>query len=107
MPVTQTIVSDIYGSTPSLPRWVDNMEVAATAVTYTVPAEAVWALITVTAPVWVRVGAEASEPGDIGDGTGSLYLANGIQIRVEGSTTISMIQAGSDPAIASFGLYRQ
>lgn len=109
MPVTQSVPDKVYGSSIHLPRWVDNIELDdASAQSYTVPTEAVYALIVADADIYVRVGATASVPSaDTVDGTGSFLLKAGIQCRVEGGVAISMIRSGSSTVIISIGAYKQ
>lgn len=107
MPVTQSVPSEVFGSAPVFPRWVDQVVLGtAAAENYTVPAGGVYGLLTCDAPIYARAGAAASVPvADITDGTGSFLISAGVQLRLEAGVAYSLIRA-SGAAIVTIGVYK-
>lgn len=103
----QTSPAEVFGSSPLFPRYVDAVVLGAgTAESYTVPAGAAWAIFTSDGAFFARVTGTAAIPTtEVTDGTASMYVPAGLQIRVEGGTTLSFIRAGASSVIITIALY--
>lgn len=108
MGVTQSSPHGVMNSAVSFPLWVDNMYLGAdSAESYTIPAGAGFAVITANQPFWARVGGTASIPTtEVADGTGSFYVAAGMQCKLSSGKTLSVIRVPSTTTIISIGVYR-
>lgn len=108
MAVTQTVPSEVYGSSPHPARFVDVVYLSSSAaVSYVAPATATYAIITSDNPFFLRVGSAAAVPGaGVTDGTGSQYYPAGVQLRIEGGVTYSFIRAGSSTTTVTIGCYK-
>lgn len=103
----QTAPAEVFGATPLFPRYIDAVVLGAgTAESYAVPAGAAYAIITSDGAFFARLTGTAVIPTtEVSDGTASMYIPAGIQIRVEGGTTISMIRAAASSTIITIALY--
>lgn len=99
MPVTTVVTRESIRQVPPLATYVDNIVLAGTAKTVTVPAGAVRADFGSTAlPYAVRSGGTASLPvGDVVDGTGSAI--NPTSRLVSGGTTFSVFATSATLSI--------
>lgn len=108
MAVTQSVPSEVFGSSPALPRYVDAVVLGAgTAESYTPPTGSVYALLTCDLPIYARIGGTAAAPAtEVTDGTASFYIAAGIQVRIEAGVAISLIRATASSTIVTIGVYK-
>ena len=111
MPVNQASPHGAYNSAVPFPEWVDVMYLEdGTADTYVVPAAAGFCVITANLPFWGRIvtGEDAaSVPTDeVADGTGSFYIAAGIQCKLGSGKSLSMIRGTAAATIVTIGVYR-
>lgn len=108
MALTQTTPHGLNPATVKFPLWVDAVVLgAANAESYTVPASAGFALITATLPFYGCISGTAVVPTtEITDGTGSFYVAAGIQCKLDSGQTLSMIRATAASTIITIGVYR-
>lgn len=108
MAVTQTCPTEVFGSAPLFPRYVDAMVLGAgTAESYTAPVNAGFCIITADAPVYGKIGGTAVIPTtEVADGSASFYIPAGVQFRLEGSTALSLIRAGGSSTIVTIAVYK-
>lgn len=108
MPITQASPHGVMNSAVSFPLWVDNMFLGSdSAESYAIPAGAGFAIITSNQPFWARVGGTAAIPTtEITDGTGSFYIAAGMQCKLGSGKTLSMIRATAASTVITIGVYR-
>lgn len=98
--------SQMYANTPRFPKYVNAVGVTGTAQSYEIPARSKFCIITSDQPFWGRVTGTASVPvGDVDDGTASFYVPVGMQVRLEGGETLSVIRGGSTSGYASIAHY--
>jgi hypothetical protein len=109
MAITQQTPHGVNPGSVEFPLWVDAVFLGAgTEETYTVPANAGFALFTCTLPVWGCLSGPAVIPAtEITDGTGSFYISAGIQCKIGSGDSISFIRATAANTIVSIGVYRQ
>jgi len=108
MPITQASPHGVMNSAVPFPLWVDAMVLGAgTAESYTVPASAGFAIITANLPFYACVSGTAVVPTtEITDGTGSFYIAAGMQCKLGSGKTLSMIRATAASTVITIGVYR-
>ena len=107
MGVVQTTPHGINPITVKFPLWVDAIVLgSAAAESYTVPAGAGYALITANLPFYGCVSGTAVVPTtEITNGTGSFYMAAGIQVKLDSGQTLSLIRATAASTIITIGVY--
>lgn len=107
MAITQTTPHGINPVTVKFPKWVDAIVLGtAAAESYTVPAGAGYALVTSTLPFYGCISGTAVVPvTEISDGTGSFYMAAGIQAKLDSGQTLSLIRATAASTIVTIGVY--
>ena len=108
MALTQTVPNSVSGSAVPFPDWVDTVVLGAgTAESYVVPAGAKYVLITSALPFYGRTSGTASVPTtETTDGTGSFYVAAGIQCKIGSGKTLSLIRGTAASTIITIGVYR-
>lgn len=80
---------------------------AGTAESYTVPAGAKYALITSALPFYGCLSGTAVVPtGEITDGSGSFYVAAGMQCKLGSGRTLSLIRATAASTIITIGVFK-
>jgi hypothetical protein len=96
MAETLSVPSSIYGSSVPVPRRVNALTfAAATAESWTVPADTNFVIFSGTVPFYMRIGGTAAAPGDTTDGTASFYVGSVAQFKVEEGVAISIIPTGA------------
>lgn len=110
MGVTQYSPHGLMNSAVPFPEYVDAVVLGAgTAESYTVPARAGFAIITASLPFYARVvtgvDVAAAPSTEIADGTGSLYIAAGMQCKLGSGKTLSMIRATAASTVVTIGVY--
>ena len=111
MGVVQASPHGLMNSAVPFPEWVDEVYLgSAAAETYTVPQSAGFCLITSNLPFWGRIvtGVDAAVvPTDnVSDGTGSFYIAAGVQCKLGSGKSLSMIRATAAATTVSIGVFR-
>ena len=108
MALTQPVPATVYSNLVSFPVWVDAVFLgAASAETYTVPADAGYALVTCNLPVYGCVSGTAVVPTtEITDGSGSFYMSAGMQCKLDSGDSLSLIRATAANTIVTIGVYR-
>ena len=106
--VTQPSPHGLMNSAVPFPEWVDNIVLAGgLATAYTVPLAAGFSVITASAPFYARIGDEAVVPAStVIDGSGSFYVAAGMQCKIGSGKVLSMIRATATEAVITIGVYR-
>lgn len=100
-----TVPAQLWSSTLWAPEWVDaRVLAAATAETYTVPANVSFVVLSSATGFYINLTGTAAVPGaDVTDGTASFYVPASIQCRVPTGSSISMIiTAGGVVTIAGY-----
>ena len=108
MGVVQASPHGLMNSAVPFPQWVDTVVLGAgTAESYTVPANAGYAVITSALPFYGCISGTAVVPtGEITDGSGSFYIGAGIQCRLGSGKTLSLIRATAASTVVTIGVYR-
>ena len=108
MALTQMSPHGLMNSAVPFPQWVDTVVLGAgTAESYTVPANAGYAVITSALPFYGCISGTAVVPTtEITDGTGSFYVAAGIQCKLGSGKTLSMIRGTAASTVITIGIYR-
>lgn len=108
MGVVQASPHGLMNSAVPFPQWVDAVVLGAgTAESYTVPSSSGFAILTATLPFYACISGTAVVPtGEIVDGTGSFYVAAGMQCKLGSGTTLSMIRATAASTIVTIGVFR-
>ena len=111
MAINQSSPHGAYNSAVPFPEWVDEVYLgSAAAETYTVPQSAGFCVLTSNLPFWGRIvtGEDvAVVPTDnVSDGTGSFYIAAGIQCKLGSGKSLSMIRGTAAATTVSIGVYR-
>jgi hypothetical protein len=108
MGVVQASPHGLMNSAVPFPEWVDNIVLAGGLDTdYTAPAASGFCVLTSSAPIYAKIGGAATIPvASAVDGTGSFYVAAGMQFKVGSGKVISMISATSTEAVITIGVYR-
>jgi len=107
MALTQMSPHGLMNSAVPFPQWVDTVVLgSASAESYTVPAGAGYAVITSALPFYGCISGTAVVPTtEITDGTGSFYVAAGIQCKLGSGKTLSMIRGTAASTIVTIGVY--
>lgn len=111
MAVIQSSPHGAMNSAVPFPEWVDVVYLGSgSAETYSVPQSAGFCIITSNLPFWARIvtGVDtAAAPSDnVSDGTGSFYIAAGIQCKLGSGKSLSMIRATAAATVITIGVYR-
>lgn len=99
--------SQMYAGAAPFPRYVNAMVLGgAGAESYTVPTGSKFCVITSALPFYGCVTGTAVVPTtEITDGTGSFYVASGMQCKLEGGTTLSVIRGTAASTIITIAHY--
>ena len=91
------VPAKVWSESVDLPKYTDAKVLAANvSETYTIPTNAVWALITADGGFYIDYGASAAIPAaDITDGTSAFYIPTGTQVRVPGGVQIALISSAN------------
>lgn len=97
MATTLRVPSALFSATTPVPRFVDTRTLGvSTNETWTVPSKVNFILLSADGGFFVRVGATADDtPGDLSDGTGSLYIPSSAQFEVEEGTVLNFISTAA------------
>jgi len=86
----------IVGTTHSLPRWVDSRALGAgVAENYTIPTTIGYVIMSADNGFYFNTNGTASVPGDLSDGSASMYVPSSFEGVVDSSDVISLFAVGA------------
>lgn len=99
MAQTLRVPSLLFSGTTPLPRYVDSRTLGvSTNETWTVPADVNFVLLSADGGFFVRVGTGNTAddtPGDLSDGTASLYIPSSAQFEVDEGVVLNFISTAA------------
>lgn len=108
MALTQYSPHGAINSAVSFPEYVDVLKLAGGAASsYTIPSGSGFAIITSQAPFYAKIGGTATIPAaSVTNGSGSFYVATGMQCKLNSGKALSCVSATATEAIITIGIYR-